>query len=266
MRGCAREIGLITASLAFVTLLFDLPTSATEPECNAKLLDTVCKCNLADLHPLQGAVGLMEVQHKRDNIVKNEDCERDKLRDDPIRVIAGPNFETDHKLYIIDHHYGALAWLMARRKLNKSETGFCIVQGMGDDEGKRITFKTEHDFWERLKLEHLVHLKNETGKSIDPTDLPRTLDELGSHNDPYRSLAWKEPDKGFCRPDYSKDFLEFHWADFFRTRIPAKDVQNPISDELVKRGIALAHSSDAEDLIGYSLNDCPKEEDKKKCK
>lgn len=266
MRAFVKKIGLITASFAFVTLLLDTTTSAAEPDCNANLLDTVCKCNLADLLPLQGAVGMMEVQYKRDNIIKNEDCERGKLRDDPIRVIAGPNFKTDHKLYIIDHHHGALAWLMARKQLKKPKTGFCIIQGVGDDDGRRITFKTEHDFWERLKLEHLVHLKNETGEAIDPSNLPQTLDELGSHNDPYRSLAWKVRDTGFCRPDYSKDFLEFHWADFFRTCIPAKDVQNLNSDELVNRAITLAQSPDAEDLIGYSLNGCPKEEDKKTCK
>jgi hypothetical protein len=257
---------LAAAAFTFIALPFGMAGFADEkPDCNPNLLDTVCKCNLADLRPLQGAVGRIEVEHKKQQILNNEDCERNKLKKDPIKVIFGP----DNRLYIIDHHHGALAWLKARTERGESTTGFCRVQAVADDEGKRVAFGNEHNFWETLKSEHLVHLKNEMGEPISASDLPQTLNKLYEHDDPYRSLAWRVRDKGFCRPAYSQDFLEFHWADFLRRRIPAKDVQKMSSNvdqdqkELIERAIDFAHSPDAKDLIGYSLDKCPKGEEKK---
>lgn len=212
MRAFATWIGSSAVTLIFVVSPVEPPAFANEADCTAELLNTVCSCDLAKLQPWQGAVGLKEVEHKEDGISKREDKERDKLKDDPIKVIAGPGGQ----LYITDHHHGALAWWAMRAKTKSGANGLCEVQALRDEDGRPRSFKTEGDFWAALKAARLIRLNDENGRPLaDPQKLP-TLEGLAQHDDPYRSLAWKVRDKGFCRPEGSKEFLEFLWADFFR--------------------------------------------------
>lgn len=247
----AKLIGPPAVAL-FTSLLFSSCAFA-ELDCKMAPLDTVCKCDLADLKPLQGAVGLREVKHKQRDISAGVDDERRELAKDPIKVVAGPS-----GFYITDHHHTALAWLRAKTKWGTSS--LCEVRALRDDSGRPQTFQTEADFWATLKAAHLVRLKDEHGTDIrDPHKLP-SLEGLAEHDDVYRSLAWKVRDKGFCRPACNKEFLEFQWADFFRShqdRLPVKAVEDwstkqADDDTVIDIATTLSVESDeAKNLIGY---------------
>ena len=261
MRAFAAFIGVAALCLIF---LERQSAFAEDAVCNAELLDAVCKCDLKKLKPLQGAVGLKEVQHKEDDILKHEGSERDELRDDPIKVVAGPGGQ----LYITDHHHGALAWWTLRAKTTSGTNSLCEVHALKDESGRPQTFQTEGDFWAAVKAAHLIWLEDENGNPLaDPQKLP-SLDGLAQHDDPYRTLAWKVRDKGFCRPEGSKEFLEFVWADFFRKhqdKLPLNQVKNLNSKKdgdasLVKIATELAQdSNEAKNLTGYKPKEaqCP---------
>ena len=68
-------------------------------------------------------------------------------------------------------------------------------------------------------------------------------------DDPYRSIAWVVRDNGGYR-DTDELFAEFHWANFFRSRIPLEMVQNDFL-KAVEEAMKLASSKDAEKLPGY---------------
>jgi hypothetical protein len=79
-------------------------------------------------------------------------------------------------------------------------------------------------------------------------------------DDPYRSLAWFVRQKGgFCTT--AREFAEFAWADWFRSKSPALEIQNLPSDPndknaTVDEAVEMAHSSEAENLPGYSAVKC----------
>jgi hypothetical protein len=109
-----------------------------------------------------------------------------------------------------------------------------------------------------LKSADLVRLKNESGVEVDTSQLPKTLEAMT--DDPYRSLAWFVRHKGgFCKSP--REFAEFAWADWFRSKSLALEIQNLPSDPndknaTVDEAVEMAHSSEAESLPGYSAANC----------
>lgn len=246
-----------TATWSLVALLFAgmvvaNPAVAGEPRCNATGGQTVCRCDLTKLRPLQGAVGMKEVAYKQKTILRHPKREHEKLDQDPIKVVAGPGGE----LFITDHHHGAEAWLRAHSKWGAK--AFCKVVNSQKD--LPSNFETEDQFWAALKAKGLVRLKNENGVDIDVPGLPKTLKAMP--DDPYRSLAWLvRQNGGFCKS--SSEFAEFVWADWFRSRSPSLYMRNIPSDpkhknETVNKAVELAHSPEAAKLPGYSAVTCAK--------
>src|SRR5512133_713059 len=108
-------------SPVFLTGLLAMSVQA-QNTCDAQSkVDAVCTCDVRTLRPLQGAVGLEEVEDKAAKIEKNPKKAREKLQDDPIKVLQGPG----GALFITDHHHGAAAWLIAK----KAEALCQIVNG-----------------------------------------------------------------------------------------------------------------------------------------
>ncbi|SFK23602.1 ParB/Srx family N-terminal domain-containing protein [Methylocapsa palsarum] len=143
-----------------------------------------CSCDLRSLRPLQGAIGLYEVAHKEKRISEDPSKAEDKLKKDPIKVVRGPNGD----LFIVDHHHGALAWLDAG-----FASSICIIQHPELSTDPAL-------FWDQLAEKKLDHLEDKNGVAIPHEKLPRTLFELRSEDDPYRSLAGlMRKDDGFCR-------------------------------------------------------------------
>jgi hypothetical protein len=241
--------GPIAAVLIFAGLLSVRPVVAEVPVCSATAAQTVCSCDLTMLRPLQGAVGIEEVAYKEKKISKHADREREKLKADPIKVLAGP----DGQLFIIDHHHGAKAWLQSGAK-----EAFCQVVNSEKDLPR--SFEKEEQFWALLEKARLVRLKDERGLDIKPSQLPKTLDVMP--DDPYRSLAWLVRENGgFCKSP--REFVEFDWADWFRSKFPNLDNHDLPSDpkdkenqQTVNDAVKFAHSQEAKSLPGYSDTDC----------
>jgi len=218
--------------------------------CSAITAGKVCGCNLTQLRPLQGAVGMNEVQYKKNAILHHPKRERDKLEKDPIKVVAGP----DGQLFITDHRHGAEAWLVANTKWGAN--GLCEV--VNAQKKLPSTFQTEDQFWTALKAANLVRLKDKDGKDIDASQLPQALDAMA--DDPYRSLAWLVRQRGgYCKSP--SEFAEFAWADWFRTKgLGTAKLPSDPGDEskTVSKAVELAHTSEAKDkkLPGYSSGGC----------
>jgi hypothetical protein len=210
----------------------------------------ICTCDLTKLRPLQGAVGMKQVIYMENRIADDPKYARRRLEEDPIKVIAG----VGSQLFILDHHHTAEAWL--RTKTEWGANAPCKI--VNSEKGLPPEFKTEDEFWAALKAARLVRLKNESGVDVDASQLPKTLEAMA--DDPFRSLAWFARQKGgFCKN--SREFAEFAWADWFRSKSPMLGIQNLPSDPndknaTVDEAVELAHSSEAENLPGYSAVNC----------
>lgn len=203
-----------------------------------------CNCDLGSLRPLQGALGLAEVEKKKDDIVLSEEKKRLDLAYDPIKLVRGPNWLVGgHSgfLYITDHHHGARAWLEAGRTM-----GTCMLQT------DRIP-SDPTQFWADLKTYNLVRLADQNGNPITEAQLPTKLRALP--DDPYRTLAWMVRKKdGFCRAlmKGNTEFAEFKWADWMRTRPELPYDQVKASPKNMRdTALRLAKSKAAKGLPGY---------------
>jgi len=201
-----------------------------------------CSCDLKSLRPLQGAIGMGEVQEKAEKIKARPEKEQKKLEADPIKIIRGP----DGQLFITDHHHGARAWLLAGYP-----NGICSIES---DPSSADAEK----FWLRLEELKKAHLATRDGTVITPDDLPKSLEQLP--DDPYRTLAWMVRKKGgFCRALMEqKEFAEFIWADWMRNRaeLPAEQVA-AAPDKVLNVAVKLAKSPVAAGLPGYVGNEPP---------
>lgn len=223
--------------LAIVALLFSPPVAAAEtPLCDAATkANATCGCDVRTLRPLQGAVGMEEVRKKVSDIVKDPEGEARDLKDDPIKVIRGP----EGALFITDHHHAADAWRLAGRPV-----ALCQI-------GERPPFATEAQFWSDLVKDRLVRLADANGKPLTPAQLPPNLESMP--DDPYRSLAWLvRKEDGFCRSEMQKEFAEFIWADWLRDRkeLPVDAVRTSTKAQL-STALGLVRGPDAKAMPGY---------------
>jgi hypothetical protein len=211
------------------------PAADKKQRCDLQTMPGVgCTCDLKSLRPLQGAVGMGEVQQKADKIKQKPKKEASKLAADPIKVVRGPGGQ----LFVTDHHHGA--WLLAGYS-----SGICSIE---PDPSSSESDK----FWSRLQDLKKVHLENKDGGVIAPDALPTSLEQLP--DDPYRTLAWMVRKKdGFCRAlMQQKEFAEFIWADWMRGRDelpPAQVAAAP--KKFLGTALKLAKSPAAASLPGY---------------
>jgi hypothetical protein len=223
-----------------ITGVYEISSDSSPETCTQQTTapGTKCNCDLGSLRPLQGAVGQAEVTDKKDKIVSGTKTRLD-LAYDPIKIVRGPN----GLLYVTDHHHGAKAWLDAGHTM-----GTCQIQS--------DTISTDPtQFWVDLKDKKLVRLANEKGETITEAQLPTKLRALP--DDPYRTLAWMVRKKdGFCRAlmTGNKEFAEFKWADWFRTRpeLPYNEVKaSPRNMRNTALRLAKSTAAAGLDLPGY---------------
>lgn len=107
-------------------------------------------------------------------------------------------------------------------------------------------------FWTRMQADHYAYLRGPDGQGpLNPGDLPDSL--LHMQSDPYRSLAWGV----LVRHGYKEVkgaggfFQEFHWGNFFRSRIHWDDRSDAAFERAVAQATALAHEPAAAGLPGY---------------
>jgi hypothetical protein len=195
--------------------------------------DALCTAKIDDLHPTQISVGMIEVKAKEHKLGKMSKQQLDKyLFENPEPAVVGPG----GKLYIIDHHH------LARALYDIGEDAtYCKISANFSD------LDTE-DFWKKMDENHWVYPYDENGHGpLSYASIPHTVADL--KDDPYRSLAAAVRDAG----GYDKTiapFAEFQWADFFRPKISASELEKDF-DQAVEMGVKLAQSSEAQDLPGY---------------
>jgi len=176
-------------------------------------------------------VGLIEVEAKAKKLAKKDHDDYKKyLKKHPIPVIIG----NGGQFYPIDHHHLARALEM----IGKSKAVIEIAQNWNA--------LSAADFWKRMIAQHDVYLFDETGAPRTTSELPHSIADLA--DDPYRSLAGAVEDEGgFQKTGY---FVEFVWAQFFRTRIDRDRIENHFK-KAVKAALELAHSPEASSMPGY---------------
>src|SRR5262249_23318370 len=126
----------------------------------------LCMADLAELHPTQMSVGMIEVREKEAEIARLKDDSStltDFEKDNPEPAVVGPG----GLLFIIDHHHLARAlWDQGMRKT------YCeIVANYSGLSPKR--------FWKKLKKKAWVYPFDENGQGPYPYSvLPATVAEL----------------------------------------------------------------------------------------
>jgi hypothetical protein len=187
------------------------------------------------LKPTQFAVGHMEVEFKSLRFMKMKKAKlRAYIEKHPIPVIISPWKE----LCIIDHHHLALALWHARVKK-------VLIEVREDFSNRNLSYPK---FWYLMKKKHFAYLNDQFGDGPrSPYYLP--LDVRGLADDPYRSLAWMIRKEGkFDYPDNT--YVEFIWANFFRTkRLLDRNGREGFADA-IKKGLRLLKRSDRPALPG----------------
>jgi hypothetical protein len=193
-----------------------------------------CTVEIAVLRPTQSAVGMQEVEIRAERIGKMNATELEHyLRKHVAPIAIGPGGVP----YLLDHQHLARALLQAH-------AGKTLHAEVKENWSKL----SETEFWARMKEHDWVYLHDEAGKPMpDPTGLPRSIE--GMRDDPYRSLAWLAREKDGYRQTESP-YADFHWADFFRSRVHLGDDTNAF-DEATLEAVKVAHSPEAKDLPGY---------------
>jgi hypothetical protein len=190
------------------------------------------RTKLIKLRPTQFSVGYAEVELKAAVWKKMKKKEREHaIQTHSFPAVLGPG----HEYYIVDHHHLGIALI---------EEGVKEVWVTKLDD---ISFLEQVIFWRTMEFRSWAHLYDHKGLRRPYTEMPEKLMEL--EDDPYRSLA------GLVRTSggYAKDeapFSEFLWADFFRSRVSARDIKQNQA-KAVKAGVKLAHSREARYLPGW---------------
>jgi hypothetical protein len=188
---------------------------------------------LKQLRPTQMTVGFKEVDEKRKSWGKlDAKARRKAMSEELFPVVKGA-----HKtFYILDHHHTAVA--LVHEKAQSVQAGLV----------KDLSHLSLMDFWTFLDHHSWMHIYDTQGKRRAFKDMPDRFEDL--KNDPYRSLAGEVRDAGgFAKAD--EPFLEFLWANYFRTLVPARDIRAD-PDKAVAKALKLAHAKEASHLPGWA--------------
>jgi len=184
------------------------------------------------LRPTQITLGLHEVAEKRKQWRKESESHADTfLGRHMVPSVLGPK----SRHYIIDNHHLA-------RALHDEGVKEVLVTVAAD-----LSELSKTSFWKYLDNRSWCHPYDAEGRRTDFDAIPTSIDKLA--DDPYRSVAGDLRHAG----GYAKDltpFSEFLWADFLRTRIKRKSIENDYAKALSK-AVTLAKGRDAAYLPGW---------------
>jgi len=185
------------------------------------------------LRPTQLSVGYAEVQLKAAQWALLAKKQRKvEIEHHVFPAVIGPARD----YFIIDHHHLGIALL---------EQGIEeVLVAVLDD----LSWLETSVFWRTMEFRSWTHPYDHQGRRRAYSDMPRRLTEL--ENDPYRSLAGLVRRAGGFAKDQAP-FVEFLWADFFRTRVSARLIKNE-PRRAAQVGTRLARSTDARYLPGWT--------------
>ena len=186
------------------------------------------------LRPTQIAVGKLLVKAKRKGLTERERKPQelvDFILANPIRVVSGPM----DRHYIVDHHHLGLALL---------KEGFKTTPVVVLDDFSKLSMP---EFWKAMEGKNWVYPVDGKGKRQKLSDIPTKLENM--EDDPYRSLSgFVRQEGGFIKTQ--TPYVEFVWAEFFRSRINVKHLKNDF-DDAVRQAKKLAASEQAAKLPGF---------------
>lgn len=215
---------------SFKVLLISLILSSLVFAARSKL--PIEMVEIVDLHPTQAVAGFREVKRKKKKIeeFKTNTDRDDYFKKNKVPVVVGPGGQ----YYMIDHHHFTLAALQVGYK-----EVYCHV--VAD-----FSKSTVQQFWRKMITKSWVYLKD-NGRKFSVYDLPQSIDLLT--DDPYRSLAGRARQEGAYDKTY-EPFVEFLWADFFRSRIPKRLVEKNFK-QAVSQAMRISQSAEAKHLPGH---------------
>jgi len=187
----------LLAALLGILLSAGGPATAGTLQCAPQSpVGAVCEADLAQLHPTQFGVGLLQVS---DEMRKLKNKTPAKLRKAALKkriaVVIGP----DGSLWLVDrHHFSRALWELGERRAPVSIVG-------------RID---QHDgFWQAMKAAKWTWLYDERGNPREPAELPRQIKDMPDYS--YRALAGFAEDEHFFSKPGRIYFVEFAWARYF---------------------------------------------------
>lgn len=194
------------------------------------------KQKILALRPTQFAVGMLEVDEKI-KLVSTYDSKQLKeyVTENPVPVVRSP----DGELYIVDHHHFLLVcYCVGIKKVQ--------VEVLKDLKGKKMTYS---QFWRWMLKTRNAYPYCQFGEGPrQALYLPKDIRSLA--DDPYRSLAWFVRKAGGFE-NSEKNFAEFKWANFFRSRGLLDRTGLKGMPGALERAVELAQSRAAKNLPGY---------------
>lgn len=202
------------------------------------------------MRPTQCSVGFLEVALKASELAirsQSPDELRKYLLGHPIPAVLGP----DGRMYLVDHHHMGLAMLRLENQWDASSKPaamnpfrvcrFEIVEDFSSHSALSMA-----QFFAELESRGLAHPYDGQGQRVDV--LRKSLQSLD--DDPYRSLAGIARKAGAFRKA-REPYVEFKWAEFFRTRVPVHLIVESTLASAVERAFNLARSEAARGLPGW---------------
>jgi hypothetical protein len=193
---------------------------------------------IKDLRPTQITVGYREVAEKRRAWRARAEASTDGqkaaeyLGAHMIPVVLGPK----DRHYILDHHHLC-------RALHEEGVGHILVNVVDN-----LSRLSKRSLWVYLDNRGWCHPYDADGERRSFADIPQTISKMP--DDPYRSLAGELRRAGGFAKD-TTPFSEFIWADFLRSRVKVKLIEDDF-EAAVKKALTLAKSKDASYLPGWS--------------
>jgi hypothetical protein len=193
--------------------------SAPEGLCEANTTQGIpCSCSVADLHPTQLTVGMLEVKHLGKKLL--QELQQDMARPDHEAKIV---IASDGGFYLTDGHHHALAIYNKESRANTT----CIVTENDYNTNDQSLLSSSPNFWYIMESRKHARLYDENGHRGIP---PQTLG--GLRDDKYRTLSswikdWLKDNCGIMMPG---DYAQFQWADIIRANDSAKNEANKSLD------------------------------------
>lgn len=197
------------------------------------------KAKVLNLRPTQFAVGMLEVDEKIHELSQYSKKKLKKvIKDNVVPVVRGP----DRDLYIVDkHHFLTVCYQLGIKKVRIE-----IIKDFNND-----SVLTYEKFWEWMLSTRNSYPYCQFGEGPrEALYLPHDI--RGLADDPYRSIAWFVRKAGAFE-NSDKNFAEFQWANFFRSkRLLQKHGKKGLPEALVE-AVKLSQSDEAKDLPGFDV-------------
>ncbi|MGV0950092.1 MAG: ParB-like protein [Azonexus sp.] len=231
------------ASVALLGALLAAGGVAAAPDyagCHPRLaVGTVCEADLAQLHPTQFGVGLLQVAREKRELARQRPSSLQKtVLKKRIAVVIGP----DGRFWLVDrHHLSRALWEIGERKAPVH-----IVGRVEKPDG----------FWQVMSRAHWAWLFDERGNPRDPADLPGHIKDLPDFG--YRSLAGFAEDEHLFNKSAQVFFIEFTWARYFGEQLGWAEITTETLHQRLDDARRVACLPAASSLPGYPGAACRK--------